>query len=185
MIDYKSKILQQLSITTVLQRFGLKMQHSFINCPFHADDTASCRIYTETNTFYCFGCGTGGNVIDFAMAWYRLDFLSAMERLNDEFSLGLPFGRKLTLREKYIATLQAQKAAAEKTRQQQEKAAVFDAYWKALDQLRLYEKLINLFRPTDPDALPHPMYGMALHHIENAIYELEEAEGQVIAYGSG
>jgi len=33
-------------------------------CPFHKEKTPSFVIY-DNNTFYCFGCGVGGDVIDF------------------------------------------------------------------------------------------------------------------------
>ncbi len=36
-----------------------------VNCPFHPDDTPSLQLY-EDGTFYCYGCGTGGSVYDFA-----------------------------------------------------------------------------------------------------------------------
>ena len=33
-------------------------------CPIHDEDTPSMRFYEETNTFYCFGCRAGGDVIE-------------------------------------------------------------------------------------------------------------------------
>lgn len=35
-----------------------------VKCPLHGEDTPSLRWYEETNTFYCFGCRAGGDVIN-------------------------------------------------------------------------------------------------------------------------
>lgn len=32
-------------------------------CPLHDEDTPSCRYYADTESFYCFGCQKGGDVI--------------------------------------------------------------------------------------------------------------------------
>ena len=61
-----SEIKQRLSIITVLSHYNLKPDRSnHIKCPFHEDDKPSCRIYPETNTFHCFGCGAKGDTIEF------------------------------------------------------------------------------------------------------------------------
>lgn len=60
------EIKQRLSIETVLNHYSLHPdRHHFIKCPFHNDDKPSLKIYPETNTFNCFGCGATGDVIEF------------------------------------------------------------------------------------------------------------------------
>ncbi len=59
-------IKKQLSILTVLEHYNIKPdKHSQINCPFHQDGKPSCKVYPETNTFHCFGCGAKGDQIEF------------------------------------------------------------------------------------------------------------------------
>ncbi len=59
-------IKQRLSIHTVLKYYGLQSdKNNMLSCPFHADDKPSMKIYPNTNTFNCFGCGKNGDQIEF------------------------------------------------------------------------------------------------------------------------
>lgn len=61
-----TEIKARLSIQTVLKHYGLQPdKNNMLKCPFHADDTASMKIYPQTNTFNCFGCGKNGDQIEF------------------------------------------------------------------------------------------------------------------------
>jgi hypothetical protein len=60
-----------------------------VNCPFHPDDTPSLQLY-EDGTFYCYGCGVGGSVYDFAGTLWSLDtkgrqFIELRGRLAEIF----------------------------------------------------------------------------------------------------
>ncbi|HBH50207.1 MAG TPA: DNA primase [Bacteroidales bacterium] len=60
------ELKQRLSIETVLQRYKLKPdKNHMLKCPFHGDKAPSLKIYDNTNTFYCFGCGATGDAIQF------------------------------------------------------------------------------------------------------------------------
>jgi DNA primase len=43
-----------------------------VKCPLHDEDTPSFRWYPESNTFYCFGCNEGGDVITLHMKFWEL-----------------------------------------------------------------------------------------------------------------
>ena len=60
------EIKQRLTIATVLNHYNHKPdRNNMLKCPFHNEDTASMRIYPDTNTFHCFGCGKNGDTIEF------------------------------------------------------------------------------------------------------------------------
>ncbi len=50
-------------------------------CPFHNEKTPSFTVYPADNSFYCFGCGVGGNAITFVRQMEHLDYPDAVEFL--------------------------------------------------------------------------------------------------------
>ena len=50
-------------------------------CPFHSEKTPSFTVYPADNSFYCFGCGVGGNAITFIRKRENLDYPDAVEFL--------------------------------------------------------------------------------------------------------
>ncbi len=59
-------------------------------CPFHSEKTPSFNIYTENESFYCFGCGVGGDVITFIMKAENLDYMEAVRFLAQRAGMELP-----------------------------------------------------------------------------------------------
>jgi len=59
-------------------------------CPFHGEKTPSFNIYSENGSFYCFGCGTGGDVITFIMKIENLDYLEAVKFLAQRAGMSMP-----------------------------------------------------------------------------------------------
>lgn len=59
-------------------------------CPFHNEKSPSFLIYPGNNSYYCFGCGKGGGVINFVMDIERLDFIEAVKWLAQRAGLQVP-----------------------------------------------------------------------------------------------
>ena len=59
-------------------------------CPFHGEKTASFNLYPETSSFYCFGCGAGGDVITFVKRIENLDYMDAVRFLADRAGMKMP-----------------------------------------------------------------------------------------------
>ena len=62
-------------------------------CPFHGEKTPSFTVYPETASFYCFGCGAGGDVITFIKKIENLDYLDAVRFLADRAGMKMPEDR--------------------------------------------------------------------------------------------
>lgn len=82
-------------------------------CPFHNEKTPSFTVYPENGSFYCFGCGVGGDVITFVRRMENLDYMEAVKQLADRAGIALPEdGYDDTLAKKRTAVLAANRAAA-------------------------------------------------------------------------
>lgn len=78
------EIKQNNPMPEVARRYGIEINRAgFCRCPFHNERTASMKIYAQS--FYCFGCGAGGDVIDFVRLYERCDFKTAFRMLGGEF----------------------------------------------------------------------------------------------------
>ena len=75
------EIKSGLSIITVLKHYNLSAnKNSMLKCPFHDDKDPSLKIYTKTNTFYCFSCGATGDQIQFIEMFEKLGKHAAIEK---------------------------------------------------------------------------------------------------------
>ena len=70
----------------VLRRDGVVLQPKgrvlWGRCPLHEDKTPSFKVDPERQTFHCFGCGAGGDVISFVQARRRCSFRQALQLLG-------------------------------------------------------------------------------------------------------
>ena len=59
-------------------------------CPFHSEKTASFTVFPDTRSFYCFGCGAGGDVITFVKRIENIEYPAALEQLAKRAGISLP-----------------------------------------------------------------------------------------------
>ncbi|MDD5952762.1 MAG: DNA primase [Oscillospiraceae bacterium] len=59
-------------------------------CPFHSEKTPSFHVYPDSNSYYCFGCHAGGDVINFIRGIENLDYMEAVKFLADRAGMQMP-----------------------------------------------------------------------------------------------
>ncbi len=86
-LKYRNDIESVLSSYIALKRRGSNLIGL---CPFHNEKTPSFTVYPESGSYYCFGCGQGGDIITFTMKIENLDYMDAVKKLADKAGLRLP-----------------------------------------------------------------------------------------------
>lgn len=59
-------------------------------CPFHDERTPSFHVYTDTQSYYCFGCHEAGDIFTFLMKTENMNFHDALETLSYRAGIELP-----------------------------------------------------------------------------------------------
>ncbi len=86
-IKYRNDIETVISQYSVLKRRGKNLVGL---CPFHSEKTPSFTVYPESGSFYCFGCGVGGDVVVFTGLIENLDYIEAVKLLAERSNIQLP-----------------------------------------------------------------------------------------------
>ena len=86
-VKYRNKIEDVIASYVNLKRAGSNYQGL---CPFHSEKTPSFTVFPNTETFHCFGCGAGGDVISFIMRAENLGYPGAVEFLAKRAGLEMP-----------------------------------------------------------------------------------------------
>ena len=86
-LKFRNRIEDVISTYVTLKRAGSRLVGL---CPFHSEKTPSFTVFTDTNSYHCFGCGAGGDVITFVMAAENLDYLGALEFLCNRVGMKMP-----------------------------------------------------------------------------------------------
>ncbi len=86
-IKYRNDIETAVSQYVNLKRRGKNLVGL---CPFHSEKTPSFTVYPENGSFYCFGCGVGGDVFTFTGLIENLDYMESIKLLAERSGISLP-----------------------------------------------------------------------------------------------
>lgn len=86
-LKYRSDIETVVSSYVHLKRGGKTLSGL---CPFHSEKGPSFHVYPDTQSFYCFGCGAGGDVIAFVRRMENLEYMEALRLLAQRAGLTMP-----------------------------------------------------------------------------------------------
>ena len=91
--EFLSEVRDRNDIVDVISPYvDLRVRGSLATglCPFHNEKTPSFTVYVNTQSYYCFGCGSGGDAITFIKNIENLDYTEAVTMLAERSGLALP-----------------------------------------------------------------------------------------------
>lgn len=86
-LKYRCDLEQTISGYVQLRRRGRNLTGL---CPFHSEKSPSFTVYPENQSFFCFGCGAGGDIITFIRRAENLEYMEAVRFLAQRVGLELP-----------------------------------------------------------------------------------------------
>ncbi len=88
------RLKNEISVERLVESSGIALKKSgndlLGRCPFHDDDEPSLVITPAKNLWHCFGCGIGGNPIDWVMKAQGISFRHAVELLREGLAMDNP-----------------------------------------------------------------------------------------------
>lgn len=86
-LDQIQYVKQEADLKQVVESLGVELRRAGANwvgkCPFHQEKTGSFTVHPRNQHWKCYGCGEGGNAIDFVMKKKGCDFIEAVKYVAD------------------------------------------------------------------------------------------------------
>ena len=186
-MDFAQIIKERVTSREMLERFGVGVDsRGMACCPFHGEKTPSLKVYRENRRgWYCYGCHAGGDVIDLAKRFYGVRFKEAMERINEEFGLGLPMRSKLSPDERKRISAEIDQKRAERAARKAALDALEKAYWSAYDAWLKNESIIAEQAPQGPLGEPSDAFIEAITRQAEIRHALDTAEEEWMSARAG
>lgn len=163
-----NEIKQSITIFEVIERYStVQVKRNRCACPLHSGKDFNMAIYPDTNSFYCFKCGVGGDVIRFVQELLGVDHQRAIELLGGDI--------RLSVSEKRLMNKKMYKKSAEKEKIN----AIEKNYNDVLDECIRLDQNFHRYKPKKQDEYLHPLFIEALKKREYYGYRLDLASNEV------
>lgn len=173
MNDYVNIIKESVSVKDAASRYGIVFNRAgFACCPFHQEKTPSFKVRDHYYA-HCFGCGKNADVFTVTMELLNLSFSDAIDRLNEDFLLGLPIRRRSTIRDRIEIAGRIRQVKSQTEAKQDEIRRLKEKYEKLLDLYCRYEIAIRRLRPKTPEDEVEPLFIEAVNNIDRVEYLLD------------
>lgn len=133
------------------ERYGLRVHpNGMVCCPFHPDRHPSMKL--NPDYYYCFGCGSSGDVVDLTARLLGISALEAAQKLADDFAL-------------------SDRPVPAESNQQRDLIDRERLCLRALsDYLHILQRWKERYPPASPDNVPDPRFTEACHMLEHIRY---------------
>ncbi len=96
--EFLQELKYQNEIVSVIESY-VHLKHSSRNrvglCPFHSEKSPSFTVFADSQSYYCFGCGAGGDVITFIRQIENLEYIEAVKFLAQRAGMSMPEDNRL------------------------------------------------------------------------------------------
>lgn len=96
--EFLQELKYQNEIVSVIESY-VHLKHSSRNrvglCPFHSEKSPSFTVFPDSQSYYCFGCGAGGDVITFIKQIENLEYIEAVKLLAQRAGMTMPEDNRL------------------------------------------------------------------------------------------
>jgi len=90
--DFINNLVSNINIVDIISSY-IKLEKKGINyiglCPFHDEKTPSFYVYTFKQRYYCFGCLSSGDVIQFIINYKSINFIESIKYLSNTIGIDL------------------------------------------------------------------------------------------------
>lgn len=123
------EIKQSITMTDLLARYGVKVRNKMCCCPIHKEKHPSMQVFKDG--YYCYACGSHGDIFNFIQEMESCDFKSAF------ISLGGTYAEYSTDKQKKLTQKKFQRQKEARQRQVDFETSFMQMFSNAISKCRM------------------------------------------------